>query len=404
MIESKQGDDHLEISKHNSINPNEGNIVQLVEAIFSQALQLNASDIHIEPLANYSRVRVRLDGILVELCRLPLARHTAILSRIKLLSEMDIAEKRLPQDGRLTASYDTRILDMRVASLPTIEGEKLAIRILDKSHNFMDLEQLGFNDKNYTLYNKLIRFANGIVLTTGPTGSGKSTTLYATLTAINNIDKNIVTIEDPVEYQLAGINQVAVNTKAGLDFNNCLRAIVRQDPNIVMIGEIRDSQTAKIAVQAALTGHLVFSTLHTNNALGTISRLLDMGIEPFLLLSALRGVLSQRLVRKICPHCKERYFPTELEKVYLKNSAANLYRGRGCSHCHQTGYAGRIALQELIVIDDTLANMIIHKEPEAKQIAYLRQQGFQSLQDDGIEKVLKGITTIDELLRTAIIS
>lgn len=395
----------MEISKHNSINPLEGNIVHLVESIFSQALQLKASDIHIEPLAESSRVRVRLDGILVELCRLPLTKHNAVLSRIKLLGEMDIAEKRLPQDGRLAASYDGKIIDMRIASLPTIEGEKLAIRILDKSHNFMNLEQLGFSENNYSLYTKLIHVANGMVLVTGPTGSGKTTTLYATLQAINNVDKNIITVEDPVEYQLAGINQVALNVKAGLDFNNSLRAIVRQDPNIVMIGEIRDCQTAQTALQAALTGHLVFSTLHTNNALGTINRLLEMGIEPFLLLSALRGVLAQRLVRKICPFCKEAYEPSQLEKMYLANyNVDKLYKGRGCPHCHQTGYSGRMALQEFIVIDDTLANMIIHKEPNATLNTYLQHKNYITLQNDGINKVLQGLTTMDELLRTAIIN
>lgn len=395
----------LEISKHHTINPNEGNIVKLVEAIFSKALELNASDIHIEPLNEYSRIRVRLDGILVELVRLPSIKHNAVLSRIKLLSEMDIAEKRLPQDGRLTTNFDNRIIDMRVSSLPTIEGEKLAIRILDKTHNFMDLQHLGFNTQNYTVYNKLIHSANGIVLVTGPTGSGKTTTLYATLQAINKIDKNIVTIEDPVEYQLAGINQVAVNTKAGLDFHNSLRAIVRQDPNVIMIGEIRDNPTAEIAVQAALTGHLVFSTLHTNNAPGAISRLLEIGIEPFLLLSALRGVLAQRLVRKICPYCKSEYQTSQLEENYLKiSNNVKLYRGLGCEYCHNTGYSGRIALHELIVIDDTLANMIVRKEPESKQIAYLQQQGFQPLQKDGIEKVLQGITTLEELFRTSIIN
>lgn len=395
----------MEIAKHNSINPNEGNIVQLVEAIFSQALQLRASDVHIEPLANYSRVRIRLDGILVELCKLPINRHNAILSRIKLLSEMDISEKRIPQDGRLTANYDNKIIDLRVSSLPTISGEKLAIRILDKTHNFMDMQHLGFNNNNLTLYNKLTHSANGIVLVTGPTGSGKTTTLYATLQSINNIDKNIITIEDPVEYQLTGINQVAVNVKGGLDFNHCLRAIVRQDPNVIMIGEIRDSQTAQIAVQAALTGHLVFSTLHTNSSLGTINRLLEMGIEPFLLLSALRGVLAQRLVRKICPFCKEEYYPSQLEKEYIADcNVERLYRGKGCVHCHQTGYAGRIALQELIAIDDNLTNMIINKESERKQREYLQQHHFISLKDDGINKVLKGLTTTDELLRTAIIN
>lgn len=396
----------MDINTYDIININEGNIVKLVEAIFSKALDMCATDIHIEPLSESSRIRVRIDGLLMELCRLPIAKHNQILSRIKLLSGMDIAEKRLPQDGRLPLKYKNKNLDLRISSLPTIEGEKLAIRILDKNNKFIALDQLGFSNNIATSYNKIIRSANGIILTTGPTGSGKTTTLYATLKEINTIDKNITSIEDPVEYKLEGINQVAVNSKAGIDFNKSLRALVRQDPNIIMIGEIRDSQTASIAVQAALTGHLVFSTLHTNSALGTINRLLDMGIEPFLLLSALRGILAQRLIRKICPHCKAEYTPTTLEAKYIHQFSSKpfrLYKGTGCSFCHNTGYKGRIAVHELIIMDDTLAKMILHHEDTSKQMEYLCQKGYKSLKEDALQKVLHGITTIDELFRTALI-
>lgn len=371
----------MEIGIYNEIATNDGNIIRLVESIFSLALQMQASDIHIEPLKDYSRVRVRRDGSLLELCSLPIVRHNAIISRIKLLANMDIAEKRLPQDGRLALSFQSKQIDLRVASLSTILGEKLAIRVLDKSGSFLELERLGFSEQNLEKYNKLIHMANGLILITGATGCGKTTTLYATLSTINNKEKNIITLEDPVEYFLEGVNQVAVNKKAGLDFNVALKSIVRQDPNIIMLGEIRDPQTAEIAIHAALTGHLVFSTLHTNSALGAIARLIDMGIEPYLLLSALRGVVAQRLVRRICHNCG----------------------GKGCQHCYNTGFNGRISLQELLLVDDGLKKLVLKGAEESEQLQYLYQQGFKSLLEDGLDKVKQGLTTREELLCSAII-
>lgn len=371
----------MEIGVYKEIDTNDGNIIRLVESIFSLALQMRASDIHLEPLKDSSRVRVRRDGSLVELCSLPAIRHNAIISRIKLLANMDIAEKRVPQDGRMDLRFQARQIDLRVASLPTILGEKLAIRVLDKSSSFLEMEKLGFSEENLQKYNKLIHLANGLILITGSTGCGKSTTLYATLSAINNKDKNIITLEDPVEYFLDGINQVAVNKKAGMDFNAALKSIVRQDPNIIMLGEIRDQQSAQIAIHAALTGHLVFSTLHTNSALGAIARLVDMGIEPYLLLSALRGVITQRLVRRICQRCN----------------------GQGCDQCFGTGFNGRIALQELLVVEDGLKKLVLKGTEESEQLQYLYQQGFKSLLEDGLDKVKLGLTTKEELLRTAVI-
>lgn len=394
----------MEIGIHNQILENDTNIVHLVETIFSRALQLGVSDIHIEPVGEYTRVRVRLDGLLKELCRVPIVRHNGIVSRIKLLSEMDIAEKRLPQDGRLSAKFQERDIDMRIASLPTMEGEKLAIRILDKNTSLMSLESLDFSEKNLQEYKKLIRAANGLVLVTGPTGSGKTTTLYATLNEINSEDRNVVTIEDPVEYQLPGANQVAINKKIGLDFATGLRALMRQDPNIIMLGEIRDQVSASIAVQAALTGHMVFSTLHTNSSLGAISRLIDMGIEPFLLLSGLRGVVAQRLVRRVCPFCKKAYKASVLERSYLGiKEDLELMRGSGCSYCFGTGYRGRVAIHELLTLDDKLSTMIMRKEEESAQLQYIRAKGGQTLKEDGIIKAMQGITTVEELLRTAIV-
>ena len=395
----------MDIGFYEEVNVNDNNIVRLVDAIFSKAMQLQASDIHIEPLEDCCRIRLRLDGILSELCRLPLARHNAILSRIKLLSEMDIAEKRLPQDGSLVGNFSKREIDFRISSLPTIRGEKLAIRILDKNTNVLKLTELDFSEMNFSNYKKLIQSGNGLILMTGPTGSGKTTTLYATLMSINSPEKNIVTLENPVEYKLAGINQVAIQEKIGMSFAKCLRALVRQDPNVIMLGEIRDKESAQIAIQAALTGHLVFSTLHTNNALGAITRLIDMGIEPFHLLSALRGVLAQRLVRKVCPFCGEEYIPQEFEKHYLGSVSdlrIKLYRGKGCEFCHNSGYRGRIALQELVVMDDTLRSLCMHLDREKEQLVYLRKVGFKTLHEDGIEKVLSGKTTLAELNRIAL--
>lgn len=388
----------MDFGLYQTVPEQDGNIVRLVEAIFSCALQRSASDIHIEPLETHCRIRIRVDGLLQELCLLPLTRHNAILSRIKLLGEMDIAEKRLPQDGRLEAGFQGRAIDFRISSLPTMTGEKLAIRILDKNKSLFSLSGLGFSETNKRLYEGLIRMENGLLLTCGPTGSGKSTTLYATLQEINTEDKNITSIEEPVEYKLPGINQVAVHRKIGLDFADGLRAIVRQDPNVIMLGEIRDLPSAEIAVQAAMTGHLVFSTLHTNSALGAIDRLIDLGVEPFVLLNSLRGVLAQRLVRRICPNCASERPATALEKYYL-GSADRVSCGKGCSHCQGTGYKGRIAVHELLVMDDELVRLLLQHADKRTILGYLKEKDFHLLREDGLDKVKGGKTTVEELLR-----
>ncbi|MCQ2372995.1 MAG: GspE/PulE family protein [Phascolarctobacterium sp.] len=395
----------MEIGIYDKVAENDSNIVNLVEAIFSCSLQLNASDIHVEPGVEVTRVRIRIDGLLKELCRLPMIKHNSILSRIKLLSELDISERRLPQDGHLTVEFQGRSIDMRISTLPTINGEKMVIRLLDKNINLRSLDKLDLTRDNYNKYEKLIRSPNGLILVTGPTGSGKTTTLYATLREINSESKNIVTIEDPVEYYLEGINQVAINKKIGLNFDIGLRALVRQDPNVIMLGEIRDRQSAETAVQAALTGHLVFSTLHTNNALGAINRLTNIGVETFLLLSSLRGVLAQRLLRRVCPHCKRKYVASALERAYLgkKEGVIELTKGVGCANCFGTGYKGRLAVHEFLFMDDELVSMLLHKKEEASIVAYMRSHGMRSLKDDAVDKVLLGQTTVEELLRNALL-
>lgn len=377
------------------------NIIALVDGLLNEAVRQNASDIHIEPLDSALRVRFRIDGLLRTVRQLDLKQHGAVLSRIKIMAGLDIAERRLPQDGRMELIREGRTIDLRISTLPTIRGEKAVIRILDKRGDFLKLTGLNFTAENLALYQKLYRAAYGMVLVTGPTGSGKSTTLYAALQELNDGAANIITIEDPVEYKLDGVNQVAVNNKAGLTFASGLRSIVRQDPNIIMVGEVRDAETARITVQAALTGHLVFSTLHTNNAVGAVSRLIDMGIEPFLLTSALRGILAQRLVRCICPHCAEEYAASYGERQFLGVEAGNLSlkRGRGCGHCSGTGYSGRMAVQEILPITEEMSTLILRGAPEREILAAGRIAGYKSLREDGVTKVLAGQTTVAELLR-----
>ena len=380
-------------------------IVELVDEIILGAVEALASDIHIELTGEHLRIRYRLDGILTEIQKLPRETHAALLSRIKIMSALDIAEKRLPQDGRLNFSKKPN-LDIRVATLPTILGEKVVLRLLDKTQQPLTVKNLGFSIKNELLFKELYKSPYGMLLITGPTGSGKTTTLYSMLAEINNIEKNIVTIEDPIEYRLAGINQVQVNQKAGLDFATGLRGILRQDPDIVLIGEIRDRETASIGVRAALTGHLVLSTLHTNDALGALPRLMDMGIENYLVVASVIGIISQRLVRKICPHCRESYCPTtaELAEINLSAQFATgviLYRGKGCAQCNFTGYLGRIALQEIIKVTVELREAIMQKKTKPELYKIIKKQGFRELMQDGLDKVLKGETTTSELLRVA---
>lgn len=377
------------------------NIIALVDGLLNEAVRQKASDIHIEPLDSALRVRFRIDGLLRTVRQLDLKQQGAVLSRIKIMAGLDIAERRLPQDGRMELVREGRTIDLRISTLPTIRGEKAVIRILDKRGDFLKLTGLNFTAENLALYQKLYRAAYGMVLVTGPTGSGKSTTLYAALQELNDGAANIITIEDPVEYKLDGVNQVAVNNKAGLTFASGLRSIVRQDPNIIMVGEVRDAETARIAVQAALTGHLVFSTLHTNNAVGAVSRLIDMGIEPFLLTSALRGILAQRLVRCICPYCKEEYVASYGERQFLGVEAENLMlkRGRGCGHCSGTGYSGRMAVQEILPITEEISTLVLRGASEQEILAAGRTAGYKSLREDGVTKVLAGQTTVAELLR-----
>lgn len=375
----------------------ESQIIDLVDKIICDAVSQQASDIHIEPLAEYLRIRYRIDGVLQTVQKLNPNKHPVIVSRIKIISGMDIAEKRLPQDGRLELRQEN--VDLRISTLPTMQGEKVVIRILNKASDLLDQESLGFSDENYRLFQHLYSMQHGLVLVTGPTGSGKTTTLYAALNAVNTDATNIITIEDPVEYKIDGINQVAVNNKAGLSFASGLRSIVRQDPNIIMIGEIRDLETAQIAVQAALTGHLVLSTLHTGSAAGAVTRLIDMGIEPFLIAATLRGIIAQRLVRKVCSNCKKAFIPSEEEQGLLHVQTDKIYHGTGCDQCRETGYKGRIAVHEILLCNDSMRKEILHGADEEKIAAAGHISGSKSLYEDAAMKVLNGTITMEELMK-----
>ena len=380
-------------------------VIKLVNSILLDAISEKASDIHIEPEEKQIRVRYRIDGVLYESSVFP-PKHMqqAITSRLKIMSKLNIAEKRLPQDGRIRIRTEGRDIDFRVSCLPTYFGEKIVMRMLDKSNLSISLDALGFGDHTLESLRQALTHPHGMLLITGPTGSGKTTTLYSGLNEVNTSDVNIITVEDPVEYQLEGINQVPVHAEIGLTFAAGLRSILRQDPDIVMIGEIRDSETADIAVKAALTGHLVFSTLHTNDAAGAISRLDDMGIEPFLISSSLVMVAAQRLVRRICLNCKQSYEVsrdtlTHLFPVVLKQSKVQLFKGAGCSLCKGSGYKGRLALLEVLLVDDPVRNLIIERANAGVIKAQAIQQGMQSLRMEGMAKVFEGVTTIDEVLR-----
>ncbi|MDO4178885.1 MAG: GspE/PulE family protein [Phascolarctobacterium sp.] len=380
----------------------EGNGIKLADDIINIGIELGASDIHLEPTEEDLKIRMRIDGILREIDRVSTSR-AALISRIKIMSGLDIAERRVPQDGRSEILHQGRKIDLRVASLPTIFGEKIVIRILDKGKQMLDVKSLDFAEKNLQQYEKLYKAPHGIVLLTGPTGSGKSTTLYATLSVLNSEEKNIITIEDPVEYQLQGINQVTVNIKTGLTFAKGLRSIVRQDPDIIMVGEIRDHETADVAVQAALTGHLIFSTLHTNTAVGAVTRLLDMGVERYQLSSALRGSVGQRLVRKLCNNCKQLRPAKTYETAYLGLAQeVNLYESKGCALCGNTGYKGRLAVQEVFIFDDEMIEAFSKGCSEKDLSRLAASKGMTSMRDDGVGKVLQGLTTVNELLRVGV--
>ena len=398
----KEGEE-LELKKLQQIS-GEPPIIRLVNLTIMQAFHDGSSDIHIEPEEEALKIRYRIDGILYDQPALPKYLESAVVSRVKLLAGLNIAERRAPQDGRFQMKVENRQIDIRVSVMATVYGENVVMRLLDRSSTVMGLPDLGLSKEAVKSYEKLIQSPHGIILVTGPTGSGKTTTLYASLNAINSSQKNIVTIEDPVEYHLNGIRQIQVEPRAGVNFATGLRSILRQDPDVIMVGEIRDKETAEIAIQAALTGHLVFSTLHTNDASGAITRLIDMGIEPFLITSSLRAVLAQRLVRVVCKDCKEEYIPSEevLREIGLgsnQDSPIKFYRGKGCLKCKNTGYKGRIGIYELMAMDEKLHNLIVAKASSEEIKRYCRSSGGLSLRQDGLEKAKAGITTIEEVLR-----
>ncbi len=378
----------------------EAPVVKMINLIILQAVKDKASDIHIEPEENIVRVRFRIDGILHEVLTPSKNLQSVIASRIKILAKMDIAETRKPQDGRIGLKMENKALDLRVSTFPTIHGENIVLRILDKSSVILGLADLGFSEKDLKDFDKLIRSPYGIILVTGPTGSGKTTTLYSALSTINSLEKNIITVEDPVEYELPLIRQTQVNVKAGLTFATGLRSILRQDPDVVMIGEIRDRETADIAIQASLTGHLVFSTLHTNDSASAITRLIDMGVEPFLISSSVIGILAQRLVRVICDKCKEKYAPSQtmLKELGLKDVAA-FYKGKGCKACKNTGYSGRIGIFEFLRISENIRKLIVAKASADEIKKTSLEEGLRTLRDDGLDKGKRGITTVEEILR-----
>ncbi len=379
-------------------------VINIVNSLIGQAIKNGASDIHLEPLEKGLRVRFRIDGVLRETASFPKHTQGAIISRVKIISNMDIAEKRTPQDGRIQVQEAGRPVDIRVSSLPTIYGEKIVMRILDQKAIILDVNSLGFTPENLAKYQKMYQHSYGIILITGPTGSGKTTTLYSTLTELNSSSKNIITIEDPVEYRLPGINQVQVNAKAGMTFASGLRSILRQDPNIIMVGEIRDRETAEIAIRAAMTGHLVLSTLHTNDAAGAVTRLIDMGIEPFLVASSLLGSIAQRLVRKICPECRQEYVPAADSPAGAALAAAGkagtkIAKGKGCLQCNDTGYRGRIAVHEVMPMAERLSELVVHRASATELSKAAREEGMRTMQQDALQKVLEGKTTVEEMIR-----
>ncbi|MGB3913055.1 MAG: ATPase, T2SS/T4P/T4SS family [Thermacetogeniaceae bacterium] len=384
--------------------------VHLANLIFNQAVRARASDVHIEPQEKSMRVRFRIDGVLHDALQPPKRLHPSLVSRIKVMANMDIADRRIPQDGRFSLKLEDKVVDVRVATLPTAYGEKVTMRLLDRSAKLITLEKLGFPLPELEKYRQLVHLPYGFILVTGPTGSGKSTTLYATLAAINTVEKNIITVEDPIEYRLDGLNQVQVNVRAGLTFASGLRSILRSDPDIIMIGEIRDEETARIAVESALTGHLVFSTLHTNDAAGAITRLGDMGIEAFLTASSLVGVVAQRLARVLCNHCKEPYEVSRDELLSIipdfpleeGEDRLTLYRSKGCFRCSHTGFKGRVGVYELLTMNEEIRRLILQRASTAEINKAAVSTGMVTLRQDGLRKVKQGITSIEEIMRVIV--
>ncbi|MEW6992210.1 type II secretion system ATPase GspE [Colwelliaceae bacterium 6441] len=382
-------------------NEDDAPIIKMINAMLSEAIKENASDIHIETFEESLQIRFRVDGVLREVLKPNRKLASLLVSRIKVMAKLDIAEKRIPQDGRISLRIAGRAVDVRVSTMPTGHGERVVLRLLDKNSARLDLQDLGMTDGNRVRFSQLIEKPHGIILVTGPTGSGKSTTLYAGLSQIDSKQRNILTVEDPIEYAIEGIGQTQVNTKVDMTFARGLRAILRQDPDVVMVGEIRDLETAQIGVQASLTGHLVLSTLHTNTASGAITRMEDMGVEPFLLSSSLLGVLAQRLVRTLCPHCKESHLPDEEELHLLglpDTNKATIYRAIGCVECNHKGYKGRTGIHELLVVDDKVRELI-HNGKGEQAIEKLIRKSTPSIRRDGFDKVLAGETTLEEVLR-----
>jgi type IV pilus assembly protein PilB len=405
-VEERREEDGLDLERVRE-QVEEAPIVKLVDYIITNAINKRASDVHIEPREDQILIRYRIDGVLYETISPPKNLQMAIISRIKILSNLDIAERRLPQDGRFTIRFKQREIDLRVSCVPTIFGEKIVLRLLEKSAFNFQLEELGLDTSQLDIFKHFMYQPYGMILLTGPTGSGKSTTLYAMLSRIRSPEKNIITIEDPVEYQIKGINQIQANFKTGFTFANGLRAILRQDPDTIMVGEIRDLETAEISIRSALTGHLVFSTLHTNDAVGTVVRLVNMGIEPFLVCNSLTLAVAQRLVRRICPHCREAYTPSPalLESLGLTPSQKEeilFYRGKGCDACNKTGYRGRVGIFEIMVMSQEIRNLILQNALPNVIKRKALERGMTTLAESGLHKVIQGITSIDEVMTTCI--
>ena len=386
-----------------------GPVVKLLNMILLQAIRDRAADIHLEPFENEFKVRYRVDGVLYEMMPPPLHLARALISRVKVMSNLDIAETRLPQDGRIELNVGGNPVDLRVSTLPTMFGESVVMRILDRTNLALDLEKLGFRPDELKIFRNLIAKPNGILLVTGPTGSGKTTTLYSALHEANTIDVKIITTEDPVEYDLEGIVQVQINEEIGVTFAQCLRSILRQDPDKILVGEIRDLETCQIAVEASLTGHIVFSTLHTNDAPSAVTRILDLGLEPFLIAATLEGIIAQRLVRRICVQCKTPYEPSdqelyELELTRMQVEGRQFYYGKGCKNCNNTGYKGRIAIFEMMVMSDRLRNMIMDNASTADLRAAAKEEGMRTLRESGLFHLYDGVTTIEEVVKETITS
>ncbi len=405
--EAGAGGEGFAIEGLESDGGDDGPIIRYVQMVITEALKRRSSDIHLEPLEKEFRVRYRIDGVLHEVEGPPKRLQPSIISRIKLMANISIAEKRIPQDGRISAKAEGKEIDLRVSSLPTAFGESIVMRILDKEGLKLGLPELGFFSDDQSTFERIIAMPDGVFLVTGPTGSGKSTTLYSALNYINQPDRKIITVEDPVEYEMAGINQVQVRREVGMDFSSALRSMLRQAPNIIMVGEIRDKETAEIAINASLTGHMVFSTLHTNDAPSAITRLVDIGVKPFLVSAALRAAMAQRLVRRVCPKCKTEYTPErkELDAVGIRSEdteEATFMRGEGCSYCSNTGYRGRFGVFEMFVVNDEIGQMIYEGRTLVELRKKARDLGMRSMREDGIRKIMAGMTTCEEVLKSTV--